>query len=148
MLRGSDLTDRGILALEALEKLKAISIDQSKIGDPSLEVIGKFNNLEFLFLGGHRFSDEGVKHLAGLTDLTYLVLDGSLQEDLPWVAKMLGGKNQPATLVTEDGLRALKDLKKLKWMSIHNTEYSDAFVKEFNAAYPKCKLVELSLIHI
>ena len=61
ILMGADLSDRGIVSLKGLKHLKRISVEQTQIGDPSLEVIGTMKEMEFLYLGGHNFSDEGIK---------------------------------------------------------------------------------------
>ena len=135
ILRGGDLSDRGIASLKNLKKLKSISIDQTKIGDPSLEVIGQMKQMTDLYLGGHLFTDEGVKHLANLDELRYLCIDGPPKDVRPTIFAifMQPKKELVKGDVTDDGLQELLQLKKLTYLSVFQTQCSDSMAAKFKA---------------
>ena len=143
VLKGGDLTDRGIAALKDLENLKTLSIAETWIGDPSLEVLGTMESLEELYLGGHRFSDDGVKHLANLDNLELLCIDGPRsapqrvlnRQSLVALYKTI--RNQTGD-VTDEGFRELLGLQKLTRLSICRNRSSKELVTEFKKAIPGC----------
>ncbi len=63
------LTDEGIRSLRGLENLKDIHFGHAKLGDGSLETFGTLPKLEKLALQGNSFTDDGFRHLVGLTRL-------------------------------------------------------------------------------
>jgi len=143
ILQGGDLSDRGIASLKDLKHLKKISIEQTQIGDSSLELIGKMKEIEFLYLGGHTFTDKGVKHLAGLDNLSYLCIDGPPRRTRLTVFSLFGGSDQTDNVgeITDEGIQQLLGLKKLKLLSFFHTRATDDSVEKFKAAIPTCQVV-------
>jgi len=139
VLKGSDLSDSGIASLKNLENLKSLSVQETRIGDPSLEALGTMKNLETLYLSGHYFSDEGVKHLGNLENLDLLCIDGPQQQrgkrSLIPIYNLF--KNQTSD-VSDDGLAELLNLKKLTKLSCCRTRASEDIVAKFKTAIPGC----------
>ena len=66
------LTDIGISHLAGLPRLQKVHISNGLIGDGSLAVFAKMPSIQELSLQGNNFSDAGLKHLAGMTQLRSL----------------------------------------------------------------------------
>jgi internalin A len=65
-------------------------------------------------------TDEGMKEVARLTQLTELYLSG--------------------TAVTDKGLKALHGLQQLELLDVSRAKVTDAGVSELSKALPKCKI--------
>lgn len=137
VLKGGDLSDQGMASLGNLRNLKYFSIEDTKIGDPSLEILGTLKNLKTLYLNGHYFSDEGVMCLGNLEKLEMLCIDGPPTGKRSLLALYKTIRQQTSD-VTDEGLRELLKLKKLTRLSIHRTSGSKELVAEFQKSIPGC----------
>lgn len=145
ILRGGDLTDRGIASLKDLKKLKSISIEGTKIGDASLEVFGDMKQMEFLYLSGHAFSDDGVEQLAGLDELGFLCIDGPKPKlNLGLMSFFSSAKRDTSATseVSDKSLKELLRLKKLRVLSVFRTQTTDAMGGEFQARIPGIRVIQ------
>jgi hypothetical protein len=124
--------------------------------------------LEWLYAGGTKLTDDGLRHLADLTELRFL--------DLNWTAgitgsgfKHLGGLKNFSELhahttqvddaamehlvglplvklslirtkITDAGLPHLKQMKALRELWLQETMVSSAGLTELRAALPQCKI--------
>jgi hypothetical protein len=96
---------------DAIEAVRAgrtdkIEIDAATVGDEDLALISDLNGLRVLALPNGRFTDAGIKHLAGLTRLTAL--------------------NLPAVGLTDEGVETVARLSGLRQLNLHQTELTDA----------------------
>jgi hypothetical protein len=94
------------------------------VTDDGVKELAALTNLTTLDLSGTRVADEGVKALTALTNLTEL--------------------NLFATKVTDAGLKHLAALKKLTVLNVYgaSSRVTDEGVKELQKALPKCKIVK------
>ena len=60
--------------LASLPKLTRLNLDDTTIGDPALETVGKLPDLVFLHIGKCDITDKGVEQLYGLSKLKHLVM--------------------------------------------------------------------------
>ena len=110
--------------LSALTSLKKANLgDIAGLTDEALAHIGRLTSLTHLYLHQGQFTDAGVKHLAGLKNLTRLVLGG----------------NEP---ITDAGLATLLALKTLEDLRISYTSVSDAGMKMLQQL-PRLKKVRI-----
>lgn len=111
-----DLTDAGLVQLQQLSKLEALSLLDTHISNDGLVHIARLTRLRDLDLVGTSVSDRGLVYLRGLTSLELLDLD--------------------RTGVTDSGLKHLKGLTKLQFLSLVETQVTDAGVDELERALP------------
>ena len=78
-VRGVKVRDEDLAGLSRLTGLRGLYLDGCfDLGDSALEHIGRHAPLETLFLSGNGITDDGLRHLAGLTHLTELGLDAPI----------------------------------------------------------------------
>jgi len=113
------LGDKRISCLTNLPKLKKIWLGYSDFGlsDEDLAHLGRITSLENLDIrltGDHpsTVTNEGLKHLAALKNLTFLRLPGSMS-------------------VTDEGLKHLSNLTALEQVWVNNSPITDAGLKCF-----------------
>jgi hypothetical protein len=104
------ITDAGVGHLAGLHKLKDLHFSNGQLGDASLAVFGRLPVLRHLSLQGNSFSDDGLKHLAGLKQLRSL-----------WV----GMNRRP---FTDAGTRHLAGLTALEQLDLQGARLGDATV--------------------
>lgn len=90
-----------------------------EFGDAAMPTIGTLKNLRELHLGGTAISDAGIGHLAGLTRLCWLDLEGCRG-------------------LTDAALPKLYPLKNLSVLMIPNTHLTRIAVAKFESAMPGC----------
>jgi len=73
-LRGTKVSDKGLLHLAKLSKLRRLHLEKTAITDAGLEAIKGLTELEYLNLYGTEVTDAGLAHLAGLAKLKKLYL--------------------------------------------------------------------------
>ncbi|NVM56728.1 MAG: hypothetical protein HWN51_01215 [Desulfobacterales bacterium] len=102
----------GLTALEDLSivlhrKYKGRTIVyESSFQDKDLACLANLTRLKKLWLSGAGISDEGIKHLSGLTNLEYLSIVGQCR-------------------ITDVGLKHLANMQKLYRLRIHDGHFSD-----------------------
>jgi hypothetical protein len=123
----SNVSDAGVAHLDGLKELRYIHLTTSQITDRSLAVFAEIPKLEGLCLQFNEFTDEGLRHIAGLTQLESL-----------WVCGK--GKDSPNG-ITDAGLRHLQKLNKLSELAIQNTRVTPTGIKSLSQVMPACKVI-------
>ena len=107
-----NITDAALEYLNA-NQLNLLWLQNTQIGDRSLERIGKITALDTLYLDGTRVTNEGLRYLQNLSNLKMLTLERTLVDDagLNHLAglKQLEGVVLPAQ-VSRGAIRGLKQL--------------------------------------
>jgi translation elongation factor EF-Tu-like GTPase len=73
-LRGTEITDAGLVQIAKQKTLVRLHLEKSKITDKGLEQLKELENLEYLNLYGTEITDAGLVHLEGLKKLKSLYL--------------------------------------------------------------------------
>ncbi len=170
-LHDTKVTDAGLKHLTPLKNLTRISLSSEHLSDESLRVLREMNLLHSLGsiresrhtpsspsevtglnLRGTKVTDAGLKELAPLKNLTYLVLpdvtDSTLRElrglgllhaldlaesdalERPQSAEDVATLRLSRTKITDAGLKELVDFKNLTNLSLSGTAVTDAGLKE------------------
>jgi hypothetical protein len=128
------------------DKIVAVDLGRKRIANDDLKTIAALRNVRELNLGGpilkemgdktifeaKQINDDGLKYLAGLTELRQLQLDGTHVSDAG--LKHLAGMKKleililSDTKVTDDGMEELTKLPKLQSVSLFNTKVTDSGV--------------------
>jgi Leucine-rich repeat (LRR) protein len=125
---------KGTAYLQGLAKLKKLRL--SGVEDAALEPVGKLKALEELDLNYTRVGDEGVKHLAGMTNLRSLILIKTQVTDkgmnhlstLTGLKRLSIGENK----ITDEGLQALAGMKALEDLSITDCKITGSGFKHLS----------------
>jgi hypothetical protein len=105
-----NITDKGMSYVSRMRNLKKLELYDTQLGDQSLEILSKLANLQELNIHSTQITDDGLRFLRGFTELVSLDLGGS-------------------SPVTDDGLKYLEPLRKLEWLQLSESQFSDyAFV--------------------
>lgn len=105
-----EYTDAGVKHLGELKTLRDLQIDFSRLTDASCAPIGKLTELEYLGLERCvKLTDRGLKDLAGLKKVTWLILHGDNWDDM-------GRKENQG--VTDAGLRHLSGMTAMKRLDL------------------------------
>jgi beta-lactamase regulating signal transducer with metallopeptidase domain/thiol-disulfide isomerase/thioredoxin len=134
----SNVTDGGMGHLRGHPSIRFLYLGGTKVSDEGLKVIASLPRLEHLSLGaydeGANITDDGLTHLAGLTNLKSLNLSGTevTNEGLKRLQGLTGLEelNLDETNVSADGLANLaplgRSLKKLRiYGQVINDEYAE-----------------------
>jgi len=131
--------------------LQRVQLEQTDVSDQGLKALANKTALESLeILGSVRrpsqVTDEGVAHLAGLSNLERLALTDAQVTDksLHTIAqfKQLRNLSLHRTAITGDNLEKLAQLPKLKWLHLNGTPVTD---ESMRAASKLATLEHLSL---
>jgi Leucine-rich repeat (LRR) protein len=107
---GSQVSDAGLEQIAATHpRLKALSLNSTKITDKGLASLEKLPNLTVLQLMHTDITDAGLAHVATLSRLEYLLLSN--------------------TNISDQGLEFVKDLRQLKLLNVQDTKISDTGLK-------------------
>jgi internalin A len=121
------LTDEGLIHLRGLQRLRTLGLPRQAT-DRSLETVGSLVQLERLFLGGARISDDGLGHLENLTRLQVFSLHGRdiSSRGLEHLGRLvqLRELDLSDTKVTDDGLVRLRGLTALVSLNLQRTHVS------------------------
>ncbi len=127
------------------DKARTVDLGRKKVTDNDLKVLSALTTLTDLNLSGpateksgkttyapSSISDEGIKSLAGMTQLKKLQLEGSNITDAG-LAHLAGMKNLTelslsGTKVTDAGMEALTKLPKLQSVILYETKVTDSGV--------------------
>lgn len=122
------VTDAGVGHLAGLTKLRKVHLSNGQLGDDSLAVFGWLPAIRELSLQGSTFSDDGLKHLAGLKQLRHLWLGMSRKPITDAGARHLAGLTALESLdlqrarLTDEGVAALKNLKELRTLFLEGDQ--------------------------
>lgn len=114
------VTDTGLVHLQGLSHLKALSLFNSRVTDAGLVHLRELSQLSVLALGNTDVTDAGLVHLQGLSQLQAMYLQN--------------------TQVTDAGLVHIQGLSQLNVLDLRNTKVTDQGVKKLQQALPKCKI--------
>ena len=76
-LRGTQVTDAGLVHLKGLTSLKELILSYTQITDARLLHLKGLTSLQRLGLDGTQVTDAGLEHLKGLTGLEYVYLNNT-----------------------------------------------------------------------
>jgi Leucine-rich repeat (LRR) protein len=151
-IRRTQTTDRGISYLKGLEELRILEVSGTRITDRALETLCGLRLEELFLLNCAELTDKGVKCLSHTTTLRLLWLPPDSGDDgiqalssLSRLSNLAVGKRtrNPSmdviikmanmerltlsdSLITDQGLRGLDQLKKLKMLNLDGTRITDA----------------------
>jgi Leucine-rich repeat (LRR) protein len=128
-LRGPMADDAILAAIDGLEQIDELYLDNSSVTDAGLARLRGLKHLKFLDLSGTEITDAGLANLAGLHELNSLNLSGTQVTDagLANVVKMreLRTLILEGTRVSDAGLAQLAGLDKLIKLSLNKTQVDD-----------------------
>lgn len=133
---GTRITNEGVRYLSRFKTLEEFNLD-STATDAGLKWLNDLPALKRLVLSGaRRVSDAGMTHLAGLSELEQLWLDGTSVTDAG-LAHLKGLSNLKElwlreTVVGDAGLSHLKGLKELRTLNLDATAVTDAGLVELH----------------
>jgi internalin A len=132
---------------DSKKPVQQVFLPGKKVMDADLKQLANLPKLELLHLSGaSKITDEGVKHLAGLKQLTNLSLASTQLTDAG--LKQLTGLTElkklslSFTKITDAGVPDLSMLKGLEELGLPFTEVSADGVKKLQEALPKCKIIK------
>jgi internalin A len=124
------------------DKVTTVELGRKKVTDNDLKVIAALTTVRILNLGSEMtkdksgkgiyksaITDEGVKNIAGMTQLQKLELDGAnvTNAGLKHLSgmKSLTNLSLSGTKVTDEGMEELKNLPKLQFLNLYDTKVTD-----------------------
>lgn len=120
-LRSTQVTDAGLRHLQSLTSLEELSLSDTRITGSGLQHLSRLVNLNKLYLRNTAVSDAGLQYLSELPDLEWLFLEN--------------------TQVTDDGLHHLYGLTRLKWVDLEGTRVTEGGAEELRARLPEAEVV-------
>ena len=130
----------GEITKAELAKVTRLNLGFTKITDEGLKDVAKLQQLEWLILINTKITDAGLKDVAKLRKLEELRLDGTkiTDEGLKDVAKLenLKGLSLNSTQVTDVGLKDVAKLQNLIAFGLFRTKITKAGVAELKKALP------------
>lgn len=119
-LTRSTFDERELARLKACPSLRYLFLQDTAVGDSSIEFLRQARNLEMLNLARTKVSDGGMVHISKCSKLKYLCLN--------------------ETGVSDGSVPILCSFKDLTDLEIHNTKFSDEGVKQIQTTLPACKI--------
>ncbi|RIA82813.1 hypothetical protein C1645_834773 [Glomus cerebriforme] len=127
-----NVTDVGILHIDAIKSLTYLSLSGTKLTDVGMTALKNLENLVELYLDRTNITDAGIANLRDLRELTHLSLNktriknGSLQiiGNSAFSSRELKYLNIGYTRVTDKGVKELKGLVKLTFLNLDFTRVS------------------------
>lgn len=138
------VSDEGLVCLHSMPRLRSLAVQYVPITDDGLAVLAQLKNLEYLNLGSlKQIGDKTVLALERLPRLRRLNLarTGVSDAGLQHLNVGLESLNLFETQVTDDGMKSLERLTKLKHVTLTGTRVSDeglaylARLPELESAY-------------
>lgn len=123
-----EITGKGLVHLEKLNRLKTLHLDECEIGDEGLKAVGRISQLETLEIDEGGITGEGLAYLAGLKNLKHLELTnmGLVDNDLVHLRGMtkLEFLDLAGNKITEAGAAEhLKGATKLRWLNLSSDSF-------------------------
>lgn len=146
-LPGAPIKGFGLSQLSGLTKLRTLDLESTQISDASLVYLQGFKELQTLNLGSTPITGRGLQHLSEMTSIESLNLDFTDESLTDDAIKQLKGLTKLKTLVlsnssvTDAGLETLKALTNLETLNVEGTFVTDAGVADFQKALPKVKVM-------
>lgn len=150
-LEYSQVTDEGLKFLCGLTKLKRLDLQESNISSNGLKHVGALANLEILLLGDIAFDVSDVAFLDKLTRLESLAIRKAGLQDRdtgPLVDRLSKLQNLVSldlsrNAISDDSIKELVRLKRLKKLRLHDTNISDRGVNELGQELEGCTITLL-----
>ncbi|MEX2287792.1 MAG: PQQ-binding-like beta-propeller repeat protein [Planctomycetaceae bacterium] len=145
--KGPPVTDDGLAYLKHFPKLKNLQVFHlNNVTDAGLAHIAGLTNLDFLRLDGVKATDDGLAHLKGLTKLKTLELMGTEIKGagLIHIKDLTGLEKLSLSFnsdLTDAALVHLKGLTNLKTLALDDTNVTPAGVDELKKALPNCQIL-------
>ncbi len=132
-------TDAGLRVVGNFPRLKRLFLKKGQASDDALQSVAQLKDLEVLMIwDANRLTDEGMKHLAGLSKLQYLhINNGGLGDAALAVFSRLPRLERlslQGNSFSDDGLKALAGMKQLKalWIGMNHRPITDAGVRHLS----------------
>ena len=116
-LRYTSVTEAGMKRIAGLKELRQLDLDSDVITDAGIAQLRTLPNLEYVGLRATGVGDASLRSLAEIKSLTRLTLSGSGQLGI-----------NPDRLFTMDGLLQLKNLPRLRELTINNLVLPDGWL--------------------
>ena len=130
--------------LSASSSAQQFDLASWNITDAGLVHLAGLTNLQFLFLEGTRVTDAGLVHLSELSNLQEIFLSKTKISDagLVHLTEMSSLQNLglQRTRITDAGLPHLKKMTHLQELWINNTKITDRGVAELRESLPNCRI--------
>ncbi len=138
------LTDAGATVRPIAENVDAyevsFALSDEQITDASLEGLEEVPHVEWLYLQGTQISDEALRTVGRLSELTRLHLEntGITDAGLPHLRQLdrLEYLNLYGTQVSDEGLQILSEMPNLRRVYLWQTKVTDAGLARLQAALP------------
>lgn len=139
----SPLSEDDVKQIAGMPSLRWLAVGPS-ITDDGLRHVSGLSNLETLVLGGSGITDDGLKHISGLSKLEVLGLYGLPITDAG-VKHTLGlprlrSLELDATQITDECLESLSHSSGLKVLTMHETRVTSEGVTELKKRLPDCEI--------
>lgn len=139
------LTGEGLKPLRNLENLAQIHINQVGAGD-GLHHLSQLENLSTLRFLNSDLSNDGLLHVAGLTSLEYLWLDGNARISDSGIRHLSGlrelrGLSLSGSAVSDGCVVFLRDMPYLQELFLHETSVTDKGEANLKADHPDLEIV-------
>ncbi len=141
-LGGEQVTDAALDSITQCRDLRRLTLSWTDISDSGLKRIAGLGELRYLMLDSDRITGAGIAFLQGLPKLEYLQLRVTLLTDealrhLSQIKSLTridlwGGVGAPfqnsGQIITIEGLQQLKNLPRLRYLTIYNFDSPDGFL--------------------
>jgi len=136
------ITDRGMVHLQNLNTLNDIRLGGTEITDKGLEYLRKMPHLRTVELSQTRITGSGLRHLPASTKTLWLPLTQVDDDGLKHIAHLTNLESLVLnnSKITDKGLKLLKNHSSLRNLQIGQTKVTDTGVARLKAALPNCKV--------
>jgi len=136
------ITDRGMVHLQNLKTLKDIRLGGTEITDKGLEYLRKMPLLRTVELSQTKITGSGLRHLPASTKTLWLPLTQVDDDGLKHIAHLTNLKSLVLnnSKITDKGLKLLENQNSLRNLQIGQTKVTDTGVARLKAALPNCKV--------
>jgi Leucine-rich repeat (LRR) protein len=159
LLYTEQITDLGLNAIKGWTSLKRLNVRGTRISDPTLAIIGKLPQLEYLDIANTNVTEAGLDSLVPLTKLRHLAMGRSrFRDDALAVLRLLttlesldlsgpsgATRNQRADTgrVPEALVQAVSELKELRTLKLGHSQISAAELRTWAATLSKMEKLGL-----
>lgn len=156
-LRLYGVNDEALAALPNMESLRRLDLTCSTITGSGLAELARFPNLRELALDRFTVTDEGLAQLREVTQLQVLHLDSTpfRGEGFSWISHGPDDRTAADVTFTNDGLRHLKHLPKLRLLALNEVAVTDAAMANLrhvesleNLSMQNARITDAGLVHL